>query len=386
MKVIFINSHPIQYFAPLYKYLNIEGLTTECWYCSDENFKGHLDKQFGVNVKWDIPLLEGYPNRFFKNRAPRPSIYNGFFGLFNPGMALALFKEKKSLIVVHGWAYLTSVLVIICARMAGHHVCLRGESPLDQELLKSRQSLIFKKLVLGKFLFSFVNTFLFIGKKNKAFYQFFGVQEKKLIFVPYCVDNDRFAEAYRSLKSLKAQLRNELQIPVESKVILFSAKYILKKRPLDLLKSFHLLNDAKSYLVMVGDGELRQEMEKFIAVNNMKNVLLAGFVNQSSIVKYYTIADAFVLCSGRGETWGLSVNEALNFNLPVVVSDICGCATDLVVKSENGFTVKSGDVEELAYALKQVMTFATVDNSKILHTYSYHTIHHNLLSVTRSSL
>ena len=65
--IIFINSHPTQYFVPLYAYMNTQGLTTSCWYCSDETLEGHWDKQFNADVKWDIPILDGYASRFFKN-------------------------------------------------------------------------------------------------------------------------------------------------------------------------------------------------------------------------------------------------------------------------------------------------------------------------------
>jgi hypothetical protein len=137
-KIIFINSHPIQYFAPLYKYLNQQGINTSCWYCSTETLAGHRDLQFNAEVKWDIPVLEGYTHRFFKNYSWKPSFYNGFFGLINPGLLTALLRQPPSVIIVHGWAYLTNVLVLILGRLAGHTVCLRAETPLNQELLKGR--------------------------------------------------------------------------------------------------------------------------------------------------------------------------------------------------------------------------------------------------------
>jgi hypothetical protein len=73
-KIIIINSHPIQYFAPLYKKMTEEGLDVEVWYCSDESIRGENDKGFGTTVKWDIPLLDGYRYRFFKNHSNKPSI------------------------------------------------------------------------------------------------------------------------------------------------------------------------------------------------------------------------------------------------------------------------------------------------------------------------
>ncbi|MBS1563162.1 MAG: glycosyltransferase family 1 protein, partial [Bacteroidetes bacterium] len=50
-KVIFINSHPIQYFAPLYTYMQQQGVDVEAWYCSDESIRGATDKQFGQKIQ-----------------------------------------------------------------------------------------------------------------------------------------------------------------------------------------------------------------------------------------------------------------------------------------------------------------------------------------------
>jgi glycosyltransferase involved in cell wall biosynthesis len=75
-------------------------------------------------------------------------------------------------------------------------------------------------------------------------------------------------------------------------------------------------------------------------------------VNQSEISKYYSIADIFVLPSNF-DTWGLVVNEAMNFGLPVIVSDRCGCAKGLV--KGNGFIFKAGDVNDLKEKLETLI-------------------------------
>ena len=61
------------------------------------------------------------------------------------------------------------------------------------------------------------------------------------------------------------------------------------------------------------------------------------------------------MCSGMGETWGLSVNEAMCFSLPVVVSETCGSATDLVQPGVNGFTFKEGDIEGLSNSIQKLL-------------------------------
>jgi len=353
-KVIFFNSHPIQYFAPLYKKMTQEGVDVEVWYGSDESIKGSIDQQFGVKVKWNIPLLKGYSYRFFKNYSWKPSIYNGFFGLINIGILAALWKTPKSLVIVHGWGYLINVLILIAAKIAGHTVGIRSETPLNQELLKSKKILFFKRLVFKSFLFRWIDTFFYIGLQNKEFYQYHGIKEEQLIFCPYAVDNLRFQQAANQLLPIKKDLREEMMLSPSTKIILFSGKYIHKKRPMDLLHVYAKLKMSNVALIMVGEGELRPQMEAFIAEKKMENVFLTGFINQNEISKYYAVADVFVMCSGVGETWGLVVNEALNFKLPIVVSDIPGCAYDLI-EDGIGFTYSIGNKDELFRSLKKTL-------------------------------
>ena len=62
----------------------------------------------------------------------------------------------------------------------------------------------------------------------------------------------------------------------------------------------------------------------------------------------YRMADVFVLPSkGPGETWGLAVNEAMASGRPVIVSDKCGAAADLIEEGVNGFVCKSQNHDSL---------------------------------------
>lgn len=380
MEIIFINSHPIQYFAPLYKEINQEEeLQIKVWYCSHESLTGNTDTGFNTTVKWDIPLLEGYDSELLPNNSWKPSIYNGFWGLLNRKIISKLRKQPKSIVIIHGWAYFTNVAAIIFGKLCGHIICLRAETPWSQEKRKNKLVTFCKHLYL-RFLFLFIDRFLFIGNQNKLFYKQLHVADPKLVFTPYCVDNARFTDASKQLN--KTEVREHLKLPAEKKIILYSGKYIEKKRPLDLLEAFRLLNDANCYLVMVGEGVLRREMEVYIKNNQLeKNVLLTGFINQSLIPYYYSSADCFVMCSGIGETWGLSVNEAMNFGLPLIVSETCGCVDDLVRNGINGYSYPEGDVKKLMESLSMICNAneATIGSMKqaslnIVSKYNYKAI------------
>jgi glycosyltransferase involved in cell wall biosynthesis len=364
--IVFINSHPIQYFVPLYReILELSKVDLTVWYLSNESLVGDFDPGFGQSVKWNIPLLDGYKSRFIKNNSLKPSIYNGFWGLVNFSIIPMLFRQKKSIVIVSGWAFSTYVLAIVFGKFFGHTICLRVETPFNQEVQKGKLLIITKKYCL-KLLFLFIDKFLFIGYQNKLFYKSLGIKERDLIFTPYSVDNNRFRDFFTS--SNKNLVKEMLKLPLNKRIILFSGKYIEKKRPIDLLEAFHQLNDDNAYLIMLGDGELRLEMESFILRHGlMEKVLLTGFINQSEIPLYYRAADIFVMCSGMGETWGLSVNEAMNFGIPVIISDTCGSSFDLVENGVNGAVFKTGNIIQLRDFLNEYLNLPK-DKIKLIET------------------
>jgi glycosyltransferase involved in cell wall biosynthesis len=86
---------------------------------------------------------------------------------------------------------------------------------------------------------------------------------------------------------------------------------------------------------------------------------LAGAKSYSDIPAFYALADVFVHAS-MTEQWGLVVNEAMASGLPILVSNRCGCAPDLVKDNVNGFTLDPFNVEEMANAMLKISAFQDV--------------------------
>lgn len=361
-RLIFLNSHPIQYFAPLYQYLQQQpGLECTALYCSTHGLQGERDEQFGVAVQWDVPILEGYPSVFLQNHSFRPSIYR-FGGLLNLGVISYLYRQPRSVVIVHGWNYATHCLTLVAARLLGHVVCLRAETPANQELLRSARVRYLRKLFFKLFLNPLVDFFLPIGQQNRQFYQLYGVPEHKLRQLPYAVDNSRFQQEAQQYRGLRASLCVERGLDPQRRIFLLVGKYIAKKRPLDLLLAYaQMAKRQQAALILVGEGELRRDLEALIAREKLEQVLLTGFVNQGQISRYYAVADVLVMCSESGETWGLVANEAANFALPLLLSDRVGCAVDLVQEAENGFVYPCGDVTQLSILMDQLVLMPEAD-------------------------
>ncbi|MEZ0483485.1 glycosyltransferase [Fibrella aquatica] len=355
---LIINSHPVQYFAPLYRQMAADSsIDMKVLYCSRHGLDGELDQQFGTSVQWDIPLLTGYSHEFISNQSPAPSIYT-FWGLLNFSVIGHLWRAPKSVVIIHGWAYAVCWLTLVFARLFGHTVCLRGESPLRLEQTKSKASRRVRRLILGHGLFKLVHYFAYIGQQNYQFYRYMGVQDSQLLFCPYSVDNDRFQQQAAILCPQRTSLRQRLQLPENAFVVLSSGKYTAKKRPLDILKAIAELKQPNLAAVLVGDGSLRPELNDFIARNDLRHISLTGFINQSAISEYYAAADAYVMCSTEEETWGLSTNEAMNFGLPIVLYDTVGCTDDLLADGENGFKVAFANTAGLAAAFQTLASMS----------------------------
>ena len=90
--------------------------------------------------------------------------------------------------------------------------------------------------------------------------------------------------------------------------------------------------------------------------DRIPDVHFTGFLNQSEIASAYVCGDVFALLSREHETFGLVVPEAMNFELPIVVSDKVGCHADLVSHGLNGYVVSHRDPDAAAAALGRLVT------------------------------
>lgn len=352
-KLLALASHPIQYQTPLFKKISeTEKIDLTVLFCSRFGFETYYDKDFKQKVKWDIPLLNGYKYKFLKNSsvAPNPS---KFWGLINFEILDFLDRDKYDAIWIHGWNSFTNWLVLMSTNLRRLPVLLRCETNLLNSIPPFKAN--FKKAVLRN-LFKRVSGFLPIGKYNIEFYRVYGVPDEKMFLVPYAVDNEFFFSKEKECRHRKNLAKQIYNIPADVPVILFSGKLTSVKRPMDLLKAFEIVSkELKAALVYVGDGPLFNKLQKYVRENQLKNVFFLGFKNQTELPEMYALADVLVLPS-EFEPWGLVVNEAMCFGLPVIVSDQVGAGGDLVKKDENGFVFPARNYVKLAEYLQEFLT------------------------------
>lgn len=360
VRLAYLVSHPIQYQAPLLRRIAREpDIELTVFFGSNFSVREYVDKGFGVDVKWDVPLVDGYDHEFLpaiwdKRRTGRATQFNyGIFSRLRGGKGAAGFD----VLWVHGYSTLNSLQGMLAAKRLGLPVLLRAESRLgagDRGGLKPWAKNLFfsalKRLVDGVLPIGALNTVYWRHYLGDTFPQF---------PMPYAVDNSYFQSRCQEAAAGRAELLQELNLDGSRPVILFASKLQNRKGCADLLEAYlHLVSvkgtDPHPYLVIVGDGEERRALEIRAAQSGCEDIRFCGFRNQSELPRFFEIATVFVLPS-RDEPWGLIVNEVMNAGRAVIVSDDVGCQPDLIEDGVEGCVFPAGDVKALTDALRRVL-------------------------------
>jgi glycosyltransferase involved in cell wall biosynthesis len=356
-RVLLISTHPVQYASPLFRRMaQHPQLNIQVAYCSLQGAEAAVDVEFGVEVKWDVPLLEGYPWVHVPNKSPRPGL-GRFFGLINPGLWKLVSKGGWDAVVIFtGYACASFWIALVAAKLHRQAILFGA----DAHELNSRDGKRWKAAVkrfLWPRVFSLATVVIVPSSGGAGLMRSLGIGEERVVVTPYVVDNDWWiAEAERVDR---AAVRRAWGVPEDAQVVLFCAKLQPWKRPADLLLAFAKAGVTNAHLVYAGDGPLRRELERQARSLGLdQRVHFLGFVNQSQLPAVYRASDLLALPSEL-EPFGVVVNEAMLCGCAAVVSDRVGAGRDLIAQGENGYVFPCADTERLASILRDLLQDAT---------------------------
>lgn len=138
-----------------------------------------------------------------------------------------------------------------------------------------------------------------------------------------------------------------------AKVILNVGRLIKEKGQSDLIDAFKKIKNKKEWkLLIIGDGPLRSTLEKKIVDESVANVEILGF--KSDVEKYYKTSSIFSF-SSFSEGYPNALIEAMSYGLPVVSYNCSSGPADILVHEKNGFLIKLGDVDSLAFYMQKLI-------------------------------
>jgi glycosyltransferase involved in cell wall biosynthesis len=256
----------------------------------------------------------------------------------------ALEQAQPEAVAIPGWADRGALAALHWCVRRGVPMILMSESTQQderrrwwKEAVKWRIVRLFQAGLVG-------------GRLHREYLTELGLKKECIAQGYDVVDNEHFRHGAAAARANEGARRQQLALP--ERYFLASNRFIPKKNLPGLLQAFAAYRKAAGAgawdLVVLGDGELRPELEALREQLGLGDCIhLPGFRQYEELPAYYGLAGAFVHASTT-EQWGLVVNEAMAAGLPVLVSQRCGCAPDLVEEGRNGFTFDPQDTDGLS--------------------------------------
>jgi glycosyltransferase involved in cell wall biosynthesis len=346
-------THPVQYAAPWFRHIaeHCPAIDLTVLYATAPTPQ-QQGVGFGHAFTWDVPLTDGYAHRVLRAARAHDDLHSDrFWGVDAPEVSAAIAATAPDVVLVPGWHSVTLVRALWACRRHGVPVLYRGDSNLLAAPRGWRRALWAART---RALLRLFDGYLSVGQRARDYLLRFGVPAARIFDVPHCVDTERIASGAAPYQTPHArqQLRARLGLRAEDFAVLFAGKLEDKKRPLDVIRAVATAGGDAALLV-AGGGRLEAACRREAQRLGVRVVWL-GFLNQSELPTAYAAADCLVLPSDARETWGLVVNEALATGLPCIVSDHVGCGADLVRAGQTGEIFSTGNVDELAAALRRI--------------------------------
>lgn len=274
-------------------------------------------------------------------------------------------EYQPDVLVVPGWGYRGALIALQWGMLHRVPVICMSESTQWDEARSPIKEWIKRRII------SLFSAALVGGTPHRDYIEELGMPSDRIFLGYDAVDNRFFSEEARKIGVRRWEMGGEKQ-----PCFLASARFIEKKNLFRLLKAYasyrkavegrgssveglnsvFTSSDTSAFslqssvfdLILLGDGAMRSELEKLRSELGLEDcVQMPGFKQYEELPSYYAHAGAFIHASTT-EQWGLVVNEAMASGLPVLVSNRCGCARDLVRDGENGWTFDPTNEEQLA--------------------------------------
>jgi glycosyltransferase involved in cell wall biosynthesis len=301
-----------------------------------EPWRMEIDPAIGPVFFPDVALSRGLQPR----RAVR---------LFNR-IADHLLEHRVRLIVLHGYADLTRLLLARWANQAGIPLLLRGDSNVHA-IARTPVSRRLAKRLLLRWLLPQVSGLMPMGRCGELYFQH---------YLPRGVELPMFRCPYEApiepLQNVPASaveaLLDQHQLDPGRRRVLYLGRLVPHKRVDVLLDAFAAVAARRPAwdLVIAGDGPQRGELQQRVPADLQHRVKWLGFLQYADAAACLRACHVLAHPSAY-EPWGVVIQEAVAAGLAVVTTDVVGAAAELVMPGVNGLIAPAGDTDAFAAAL-----------------------------------
>lgn len=269
--------------------------------------------------------------------------------LLNRRVARALEDASPDVILCGGYNYAASWQALVWARRHDVPFVLWSES--NAKDLRPGCALVefLKRAFLRR-----CNAFVVPGQSAFQYLKTYEIPDSRIFTAVNAVDNDFFATAAQLARQHAVRLRRELDLP--GRFFVFAGRLVREKGVFELLSAYAKLDEVlrrEVGLVFVGDGPCRPELQDGASCLSPGMVRFVGFAQRENLAVYYGLGEGLILPTYT-DPWGLVVNEAMAGGLPIIVTEVAGCSSDLVSENWNGNIIPAKDVDALTAAMSKL--------------------------------
>src|SRR6478672_3049378 len=280
--------------------------------------------------------------------------YDRGFIYVSPSIVGHLLKFKPQIILAQAFS-LWTVLALLFQPIGGWQMVIIYDGSSPNTDFRDSQVRSFLRRAIARFAKAFVAN-SYAGKKYLI--EVLNAPEDRIFTRTYLVPD---AKALRQ----RLETTEPPSLPLKRPIFLYVGRITQRKGLKTLLEACALLK-AQGYseytLLIVGEGDQRQELEAFIQERNFTDqVTWAGWVDYGRLGAYFQQADVFVFPTFE-DVWGMVVPEAMVFGKPILCSK-GAAACELIREGENGYLFDPHDPKALAEGMRRFLDQPDLMNS-----------------------
>ena len=320
-----------------------------------------VEKRWNTKINWGIDLTKGFKSILIKNYSKNP-YSSGFFSRINIHIPFVIYKVKPKKLFFQGYADISSWLILffsILFRIPS--INWKGERVLKNDENISK----LKIFILKYFFFNFCHKIFYSCKGNLEYLKKFNIPEDKLNPMNCSVNNSFFTQQYKINEKKIKFLKKKYNISQNDKVIIIVSNFEKRKNIKSLLNIVPIIKNKNIKILIVGNGNYKKDIETYKKIYR-NNIIISGFVDIKKISEYYSISDLFVLLSTYDPS-PKTLNEALNFGLPCIVSKQIGTSEDLIKNGVNGFVINNFNKYKVCNYVKRIFLYDGFKNKSLMY-------------------
>jgi glycosyltransferase involved in cell wall biosynthesis len=253
-------------------------------------------------------------------------------------------KFKPNVINLPGYYEPAMNIVLFYCRLKGIIVVISADSTEgDNPNIGWREAL--KRFVVSK-----AQGFFCYGSKSAEYILKLGMKPEHILVENNSVDNDKISEIHTEALKTREIVKHSYQLRKYN--FIYVGRLIDVKNLDNLLAAYKPFAVSDWGLIVLGDGSQESKLKKYKNDNSLEGICFIEGQPWFDVPKILALADVFILPS-YSEPWGLVVNEAMACGLPVIVSNKCGSAYDVVKEGINGYTFDPYNIDELTFVFKK---------------------------------